>query len=119
MRLQDTIKPFESEIHAEGGKVTISVPKDLENIKLKMDGLSEEFVARIRQAFKLRLHMELERKAISIVNKAAKHNHLDEFNFVLRSALGDIYRDEHKLKLCLIWSERKCKGKWRNINQTA
>jgi hypothetical protein len=50
-RLKDTIKPFEGEIRKEGGKVTISVPKDLKNMKLQVDGLSDELVVRIRKAF--------------------------------------------------------------------
>lgn len=50
--------------------------------------------------------MELDKKAVDVVDEIKRYNTLREFNLTLKENLYDIHRDEHKLKLLNLVSKK-------------
>lgn len=51
-QMLDLIKPFESEIKKEGGKVILNFPYDLSDASLKVTGISDDLEQKINTALK-------------------------------------------------------------------
>ena len=48
--INNSLKPFESEIKACNGIVTIDIPKDFKNAKIQLENMPEDLIERITKA---------------------------------------------------------------------